>query len=160
MAKVIRVKGPGYERLQNLLADGGNMVGKVGWVESAKYPDGTPVAYVAAIQEYGSPQNGIPPRPFMRPTIAEKQVEWSNVARVGARNILQNGATMSDALELIGLKASGDIRRTISNITSPALAMATLAARARRNASGQASSKPLVDTGHMLQTLTNSVEPK
>ena len=28
---------------------------EVGFFESAKYPDGTPVAYVAAIQEFGNP---------------------------------------------------------------------------------------------------------
>jgi hypothetical protein len=46
---------------------------QVGFMENADpYPDGTPVALVAAVQEFGSPSNGIPPRPFMRPAVAER----------------------------------------------------------------------------------------
>ena len=49
---------------------------RVGFLENAKYPDGTPVAMVAAIQDYGAPGAGIPPRPFFRNMIADKQREW------------------------------------------------------------------------------------
>ena len=49
---------------------------RVGFLENAKYPDGTPVAMIAAIQDYGSPNAGIPPRPFFRNMIAAKSPEW------------------------------------------------------------------------------------
>ena len=45
--------------------------GKVGWFESAEYPEGTPVAYVAAIQELG--HGKIPPRPFMAPAMKKNK---------------------------------------------------------------------------------------
>ena len=38
------------------------------------YPDGTPVAAVAAFNEFGTDR--IPPRPFMRQTIAKNQAAW------------------------------------------------------------------------------------
>lgn len=38
---------------------------KIGFFEHSKYPDGTPIAYVAAIQELG--YGPIPPRPFFAP---------------------------------------------------------------------------------------------
>lgn len=78
--KIVRKPGPGAERIRLLLAGVTNKVGKVGFFPSSKYEDGTPVAYVAIIQEFGSPEQGIPPRSFMRTTIAEKQNEWQGVA--------------------------------------------------------------------------------
>ena len=53
MGKVIRQTTDIGENLKAMLAIN-KMQTKVGWGESAKYEDGTPVAYVAAIQEYGS----------------------------------------------------------------------------------------------------------
>ena len=49
---------------------------QVGFLADARYPDGKPVAMIAAIQEYGAPSVGIPPRPFFRNMIAAKKGEW------------------------------------------------------------------------------------
>ena len=161
MVKVLRITGPGMAKLK-ALTQSQNEVGKVGWFESAKYEDGTPVAYVAAIQEFGSPERSIPPRPFMRPTIQEKQNSWQSLAASGAKAIIAGTQTISSVLDALGQRAAGDIRRTISKITSPALAMSTLRARASRKKTtiGAVSRKPLVDTGTMIQSLTSTVEPK
>jgi hypothetical protein len=158
-SRVIRRPGPGADRLHSILTqpDG---VGKTGWFESAKYEDGTPVAYVAAIQEYGDPTHNIPPRSFMRTTVAEKRTEWANLMRRGAQAIMAGGETMFSVLEKVSGKAAGDIRIKISRITEPPLKPSTIAARRSRSASGEASTKPLVDTGHMLATVSNAVEPK
>ena len=47
---------------------------QVGFLENATYPDGTPVALVAATQNLGS--RTIPARPFFSSMIKEKQSEW------------------------------------------------------------------------------------
>lgn len=161
--KTIRTPGPGAERLRVLLEGVSDKVGKVGVFETSKYEDGTPVAYVAVIQEHGSPAQGIPPRPFMRTTIAEKTPEWQELARRSARAMLKGDMTGEQALELIGLKAAGDIRKTISKITSPPLKDATIAARLSARADKQTVgklTKPLVDTGTLLNSITNTVEAK
>ena len=44
---------------------------RVGFLEGATYPNGTPVAMIAAIQEFGAPKAGIPPRSYFRPLIAK-----------------------------------------------------------------------------------------
>ena len=49
---------------------------RVGFLEGATYPDGKPVAMIAAIQDFGAPRAGIPPRPFFRNMIAAKKGEW------------------------------------------------------------------------------------
>lgn len=161
--RVERHRGPGMKMLENLLGLDTSKVGKVGWLESAKYPDGQSVAYVATIQEYGSAPQGIPPRPMMRPTINEQEQSWRKIAQQGARAILSGKATNQTVLEAIALKSSGDIRKKIASITSPALSFSTIAARKSKLASKGAtgvSTKPLVDTGVLLATLTGVVEPK
>ena len=128
--------------------------GKVGWLESNAYPDGTPVAYVAIIQEMGSPKNGIPPRPFFRPTIAEKTNTWRNQFKSGCKAILAGNETASTVMEKVVSGAAGDVRKTIKQINAPPLSPATLRLRLSRN---NTSVKPLNDTGHMLKTLPYSV---
>lgn len=161
MAKVIRKPGPGKLLLQNIIENADGKVGKVGFFASSKYEDGTPVAYVATIQEFGHPEGGIPARPFIRPTIAREQANWRLLAQSGARAILAGNYTIEQVLEGIGLQAAGDIRKTISEIWTPALADATIADRMRRRADGKTTgnlNKPLVDTGYMLSQVQNTVE--
>lgn len=165
--KVIRKDGPGKKELSNLLgALSGDKVGKVGWFESAKYENGTPIAYVAAIQEFGTVENGgfIPPRSFMRTTIAEKQGEWKGYAERGAKAMLK-GETLSNVLNVIGMRARGDIQGKIKQIMAPPLAESTIAnrlyRRKQRNARARnVSTKPLIDSGMMLATIQSTVEPK
>ncbi|MGJ0509056.1 MAG: hypothetical protein ACR652_18435 [Methylocystis sp.] len=163
MTTVKRTPGPGAERIRLLLAGVTDKVGKVGFFPSSKYEDGTPVAYVAAIQEFGSPAQGIPPRSFMRSTIAEKSPEWRAIADQGSRAMLNGNATGEQVLEAIGLKAAGDIRETISKLTTPALKPATVAARLSKRADKQTVgllTKPLVDTGTLLNAVSSAVEDK
>lgn len=151
--------GPGRKKLDNILNGVVNKEGKVGWFESAKYPDGTPVAYVASIQEFGS--GSIPPRSFMRSTAAHKRDEWKDNMKKGADAIANGGETMSSVMEKVGLGAAGDIRKTIATLTEPPLKQATINARLSKMADGKTVGnldKPLVETGHMLNTLTNTVE--
>lgn len=123
----------------------------VGWLPGAKYEDGTPVAGVAAVHEYGL---GVPARSFMRPTVTAEGRTWGQA--VVAR--LQQGATLQQAAATLGGLASGDMQKAISQLRSPPLAEATLYARQHRHAPPpNSSTKPLVDTRVMMQTLTFEV---
>lgn len=132
-----------------------NATGKVGWFESAKYEDGTPVALVAIVQEHGSVKKGIPPRSFMRLTHSEKAGEWKTDARRLAAAVAAGQMPPEAIMDGLTMKAEGDIRRTISKVSTPPLSERTIKARARRHSKGKASTKPLVDTGIMLNTLTS-----
>jgi hypothetical protein len=103
--------------------------GKVGWLESNTYKDGTSVAYVAIIQEMGSPKNGIPPRPFFRPTIAAKSNTWKNQFKSGSKAILAGNETAATVMEKVVSGAAGDVRKTISTIKTPELSPITLLLR-------------------------------
>ena len=84
----------------------------------------------------------IPARPFMRPAVAAGRNRW------GAELATMLAATNYDAgrsLGLLGEQIAGEIRGSILAVTAPALAPQTV----RR----KGTSKPLVNTGHMLNSV-------
>ncbi len=153
---------------------------KVGWFSSAVYENGTPVAAVAQIQEFGSPARSIPPRPFMRPTIFKNENEWKQNIASGAKKVVAGDMSPQDLLGLLGMKVQGQIQETIEEVTAPPLSPITLGARkyrhegkpvtgatigeiARKLKDGSLDisgvpTKPLVDTGYLIATISNIVE--
>lgn len=127
------------------LKDGATL--RVGFLEGATYPDGTSVAMVAAIQEFGAPAVGIPPRPFFRSMIAQKSSEWPDAI---AGLLRSNNYDTVKALQLAGAAIKGQIQQSIADLTSPPLAPAT--------AERKGSDKPLIDTGHMLNSVDFEVK--
>lgn len=138
------------------------VVGKVGWFESAHYPGGPPVALVAAVNEYGWPEHNIPPRLGFRSTAEAMRPAWGKVMAGAAKQMIAGKMTMAQAMEIVGAKAAGDQRKHITEITSPPLKVDTVKARLSGKKQGSVVSvtiaKPLVHTGHLLNTLTNVVE--
>lgn len=158
--KIKQVPGAGRQKLEILLKELKNAEVRVGWFDTAEYPDGTKVAQVAVVQEYGDPEHKIPPRPFMRPTIRTKQSEWKAAFDILAQKIAKNEITMAQALEQMGGKAAGDVRKKISTIWSPPLADSTIEARKRQRANKTKVgnlNKPLVDQKYLINTLTHVV---
>lgn len=131
---------------------------RVGWFETARYQDGTPVAYVAAIQEFG--HGTIPPRPFMRPTIAQQRQAWRDTLRKGAKQVLAERLTFGQMLTAFGLAAAGQVAESIKAVTAPPLSPRTLAARQAKKKTPGVSAKPLIDTALMFQSVTAQVSDK
>lgn len=125
------------------------MVAQVGFPSGINYEDGTSVAYVAAIQEFGAPAVRIPARPFMQPTVREKKDYWTNIIEKDIPKVVLGKMTAFDVLDKVGIVAAADIQTKISSIYSPPNSPATLA---RKNGT-----KPLVDTGLMLASVQNAV---
>jgi hypothetical protein len=163
MVDVKRVDSQAGKNLLVALKSLQNAQARVGWFPSAVYDDekSTPVAAVAAQNEFGNPAKNIPARPFMRPTIAKKSKEWKAIAEKGAQAVIENQIHVTDVLDLIGQAASADIKETISRLVTPALSPRTIAARlARRSNRKQVGSltKPLIDTGKMIVSLDYEVD--
>ncbi len=146
---------------------------QAGWFESARYDDGIPVARVAIYNEYGTSR--IPPRPFMRPTVESQKPEWARATGKVVSQVLRGKMSAEQGMTLVAQKAAGDIRHTITQVFEPELSPVTVLLRqwrkegkditgktvgdaARAVAEGQrgegVTSKPLIDTGHMLATCT------
>jgi hypothetical protein len=159
-----------------------NREAKVGFFPGAVYEDGTPVAYVATIQEFGAPDQGIQPRAFMRPTIQDKKGEWTADIVGGMRRVAKGQMTADDVLEAVGEAAAADVAKTIAAGDFKALSDITLMIRkmkdehrgdpnwhmsgakvgeaARRVAAGEAGSSrtaPLDDTGLLIQSVRHQV---
>ena len=172
--------------LSKALGDADNKSLQVGWLESAKYADGPPVAGIAAQNEFGNPKISIPPRPFIRPTIDNQSESWAGIAEQGAKAFLNGKATINQVLNGIGLKASADIKNAIVSGSFVELSPITIALRKIRNddeykiggalvgsvagaiAAGQTGSgqlgdqsfgnkDPLRESGYMISTLTHEV---
>lgn len=150
----MKVNRQGYPAgFEQTLRDMQNMHVEIGFFPEAHYPDGKPVAYIATIQEFGYPEGGIPARPFFRPTITQNKTEYGQqFAGAMAGTLAGKIPSFASALEQIGGLAAGDISKAISRVTNPPLAQATI--------DRKGSSKPLVDSGLMIQSVTYKVDKK
>ncbi|EMY4690305.1 hypothetical protein AAYT81_002588 [Yersinia enterocolitica] len=119
---------------------------KVGFLKGATYPDGTSLPMVAAVNEFGNPGNNQPPRPFFRSAISRHSSEWSeNVEKL----VSSNEGDTEKVLQIMGEVISGHIRESIRELVEPPLSEATIKAKGF--------SKPLIDTGHMLDSVDYEV---
>lgn len=119
----------------------------VGFLENATYPDGTQVALVAAVQNFGAPSRGIPPRPFMDELIAEKKATWPKLT---ADLLRASGLNTERTLNRLGAVVKGQLQEKITTFEGAPLAPATIAAKGHE--------KQLVDTGHMLRSVDYEVK--
>lgn len=133
---------------------------KAGFFGSSKYEDGTSVASVAIMQEYGVPQNNTPPRAFMRPAKINNENKWKNTFQRTMMNAFADG-NFSKPFEIIGMVVQGDIKKAIKDVTAPALKESTVRARLRGKKQGKSVSptitKPLIDSGYMLNSVQYEV---
>jgi len=151
---------------------------RVGFMENAAYPDGTKVAMVAAIQEFGAPRVGIPPRPFFRNMVRKKSSEWPKAI---SALLKQNDYDARTTLMQAGDAIAGQLRQSIVDTMAPPLSPVTLMLRKmkwkqpglkvtrgvvaearKRVVAGESysgvSTKPLVETGHLLNSVDFEVK--
>lgn len=132
---------------------------KVGFFEGAEYPDGTSVPMVAAIQNFGAPAAGIPARPFFSNMVREKKDGWAD--SLGAI-LAANDYDINKSLALLGEGIGSQLQQSIKDTNAPALAKETILARAAGSKRGKIKSptiaKPLIDTGHMMNSVGYQVD--
>lgn len=133
------------EELSKKIGAGGVL--RVGFLENATYPDGTPVPVVAAANEFGDPSHNRPPRPFFRTMLAQKSPGWG----VKFGKILKaTGYDLDQSMGLMGEMIKGELQQSIRDFTTPELADSTVAAKGF--------SKPLIDTGNMLNSVDYDIK--
>lgn len=135
---------------------------------------------VAAFQNFGDPARGIPPRPFFTDMIKEKSDRW---ALALAELLKRNDWDVDKTLNQMGAGIADQLRQAIVDTNAPPLSAitlmlrkmraddpdlevtgATVAEAARRVAAGDSyagvSTKVLVDSAHMLQSVDYEVTTK
>ena len=186
MAKVkVTVKRTGGKKLRRLLREAGKSgvsAVKVGFFSTARYEDGTPVAAVAAWNEFGTEPHtiaakpgkvlaftgsggetvfsrqvnhpGIPERPFFRRAIAEMKDGVSKIVKSGLDP--KKMVVDEQLADRVGLYAAGQVQESIVALNDPPNSPATIAQK-RKKLHGKKGTgggeTPLLDTG----TLRNSV---
>lgn len=161
---MVRRERGSITELRKALAEVSNTECKVGFPKAAHYSTGESVAMVAAQQEFGNAARRIPPRSFMRTTVAEKKNQIQQNMESGAKAALNGKLTIIQVFDQIGLYVAGEIKRKITEINSPALSQRTIQARQAKYASNQhlvgGLTKPLVESGLMLATVSHEVTQK
>ena len=135
----LEIKIPNFEKLQSQVKKVGNQKVKIGVLEGATYPNGTPVAKVAAYLEYGWTQtvtakqrgwlaaNGIyvkpstvlssPARPFFEATYTANRKRWIELGQSSLKGLTNNPNQVhnkiTQALTLLGLTAQQDLQDAI-----------------------------------------------
>jgi len=126
----VGVMGVISDRLKQIEKDLKNKTLSVGWFEDSQYPDnlgGTNVAYVAAIQEFGSvgKNHNIPARPFFKPCIKDNKADWVEYFFTG----IELGFSGAEMFNRLGEKIVGNIQYSIGEVDAPPLSPITLAMR-------------------------------
>lgn len=117
---------------------------KVGFLESSGgYEDGTTVAQVAAWNEYGTEH--MPSRPFMRQTVKENESKINNFANAEAAKAVVGSQNLGMSLERTGMFIKSAIQNEITDGSFTPNAASTIRKKG--------SSKPLIDTGRMRQSV-------
>lgn len=115
---------------------------QVGFQGDQKYEDGTSIAQVAAVNEFGA--SDIPERPFMRQSFENHEGELQ-VACDAAQRLVSSGGSAEQALQQIGVVAKGLVQDEIVN--------GGFAPNAESTIKKKGSEQPLIDTGTMRQSV-------
>lgn len=104
-------------------------------------------AYIAMIHEFGLGHN--PERSFLRSTMNEQHAKYADLLANTIPQAIANGMTAYDAYARLGTVASNDVKLKIVNGTFTPLSAKTIARKK--------SSKPLIDTGMLRQSISYEV---
>ena len=116
---------------------------RVGVLENATYPDGTPVAMVAFWNEYGTRTS--PVRAFFRTMVSENKKNWV----LSVRNLMKIHNDPKQVMGLIGVHMQEQIVQSINTWSDPPNSAYTIAKKG--------SSKPLIETGVLMRSIKSEV---
>ncbi len=161
----VNVKVKGMERFSSRLREIAAIRAQtqVGFFEKAKYPNGTSVAYVAYLNEYGGHN---PPRPFLKRTYRKNIKKWTKGIIVNIKHGGFNKSTVIRAYKMAGMVAVSDVKKTIAtwNPSDPyPNDHKTIRAKERRGRSSESleaidPTRVLIDSGRMISSIQYEVK--
>lgn len=107
-------------------------------------------AQLASIHEFGL--GNVPARPFIRPPFAANRAAYLEILKAGYYQALVKGDTNAfrRTLGLVGAKMAADIKKYVTDGNN-------LAPLAQSTIDRKGSSRPLVDTGQLINSVTYEV---
>lgn len=143
----------GGEKLQAVLRELSDKIKdsgvRVGFLENATYPDGQPVAAVAAFNNFGT--RNAPPRPFFSNMVEEEKDGWGDAL---AKLCKETNYDIPKVMALMGEGIKGQLQQAIIDFNDPPDSEETIA----RKRSKHGADATLVDTGHMLNSVDYEVK--
>lgn len=107
------------------------------------------LAELAFIMEYGSEVNNLPARPIMKKTLARVDADITRYQGEALSAVIEGRMNIDQALKTLGVWFEGELKRSFTKETFAPLQPATIAAKN--------SSRPLIDTGQLRQSITSRV---
>ncbi len=117
---------------------------------TGSYEDGAPIAVIAAVQEFGSADGVVPERSFLRVPLRQNVEDFRAIWRALIPKVVRGELTMHQLMSQLGAKAASVSQEAIAAGIDPANAPSTVARKG--------SSKPLIDSGALRQSITYIVE--
>lgn len=137
------------QRLQSMARRGTGANLSVGVpADAGTYEDGTPVATVAAYNEFGTSKT--PERSLLRVPLRANQEVWLSVMRSGMPKVLDGDMSLAQMLSVTGDTAARISQQSILERIPPPNAPSTLAQKDRNT--------PLIDTERLINSITYRVE--
>lgn len=143
----------GGEKLQQFLTLVKKQKAKIeiGFFEDSKYIDGTQIAEIAIYNEFGVPENNLPPRPFLHPTYDNQKNKWIKIL-ANTIDIQKDNIDVKKALSKVGLIAQNDVRNSIDE-----WAKSGEPRNAPRTIKAKGFDSPLIHTGQMRDAVNYKV---
>jgi hypothetical protein len=117
---------------------------------SGSYQDGLTYATVLAVNNFGSADGLIPPRPALQPAIEKGGPQYQRLAELMIPKVLSGQMEMRMLLEQMGQLAEGHVKQEITDLRTPPNAASTIA--------NKGSDNPLIDTGALRQSIRYVVD--
>lgn len=144
-----RQYGGGVSGLLQRMIDAGKPKVYIG-VPSSKNPthkdSGLNMATLLAIHSLGAPSRGIPQRDAIRPPLMQNSRKYTELMAQGFANAFVNATDPREVYEKIGLVASNDVKQYFVEGNFTPLSQKTI--------DRKGSSKPLIDTGELRNSIT------
>lgn len=117
---------------------------------SQNHGEGITVFKIGMIHEFGVPEKNIPRRSFIRAPIENNIKEITKLIEHNHKLVSENSISAEVALSRIGIKAQNTIKESFRNNDWKPLKRATIKRKG--------SSKPLIDTGQLIGSISYIVE--
>ena len=120
--------------------------------KNGMHEGGINMATLLALHVLGAPSRGIPQRDPLRPPLIANAQRYTDLLALGLKNALANGTDPKLVYEKIGIVATNDVKDYFITGNFKALSEKTIKAKG--------SSKPLIDTGELRNSITYEVRQK
>ena len=117
---------------------------------SNNHSEGITVFQIGMIHEFGAPEKNIPRRSFIRVPIENNIKEITKLIENNHKLVSENSMSAKVALDRIGLKAQNTIKKSFRDNDWKANSRATVKRKG--------SSRPLIDTGQLIGSISYIVE--